>query len=174
MLPAVISSARIYTYNWNAKVFNDAPVQTLLGHVDNLLGLMAAEHGTSGRPIIFIASCFGELVLAEAIYWAAQEGSQYRHILRAIIGIVFLATPFFGTDAARPALWLVVVKGIMGKDVSGQLIKDLEARLETRHAFIRKQVQKFAEIANDNAIRLPIWCFFEIKKTKTTKKILWI
>ncbi|KAI1085951.1 P-loop containing nucleoside triphosphate hydrolase protein [Rostrohypoxylon terebratum] len=172
MLPAAVPSARIYTYDWNAKVFDNAPVQTLLGHADYLLGLVAAERGTSDRPIIFIASCFGGLVLAEAICRAAQEGSKYRQILRSTVGIVFLATPFFGTDAARPASWLVVVKGIMGKDASDQLIKDLEAR----HDFVRERVQKFAEIANSNAIRLPIRCFYETKKTKIAKKILptWI
>ncbi|KAI1439322.1 hypothetical protein F5Y02DRAFT_406037 [Annulohypoxylon stygium] len=69
MLPAAVPSARIYTYDWNAKVFDNAPVQTLLGHADYLLGLVAAERGTSSdRPIIFIASCFGGLVLAEVSY----------------------------------------------------------------------------------------------------------
>ncbi|KAI1382616.1 uncharacterized protein F4822DRAFT_100890 [Hypoxylon trugodes] len=168
MLPAAVPDARIYTYDWDAKVFDNAPVQTLLSHADNLLSLIAVEHSTSGRSIIFIASCFGGLVLAEAICRAAQEGSKYRQILQSTIGIVFLATPFSGTDAARPASWLVVIKGIMGKEASGQLIKDLEER----HAFVRERVQKFAEIANDNAIRLPIWCFFETKKTKIAKKIL--
>ncbi|KAI1416956.1 hypothetical protein F5Y13DRAFT_102746 [Hypoxylon sp. FL1857] len=172
MLPAAVPSARIYTYDWNAKVFDNAPVQTLLSHADNLLALVAAEHGASNRPILFIASCFGGLVLAEAICRAAQEGSKYRKILQSTIGIVFLATPFFGTDAARPASWLVVVKGIMGKEASNQLIKDLEER----HAFVRERVQKFAEIANDSFIRLPIWCFYETRKTKIAKKILpaWI
>ncbi|KAI1439358.1 hypothetical protein F5Y02DRAFT_424100 [Annulohypoxylon stygium] len=56
----------------------------------------------------------------------------------------------------------------MGKDASDQLIKDLKAR----HAFVRERVQKFAEIAKG----LPIWCFYETKKTKIAKKILptWI
>lgn len=74
MLPAAAPDARIYTYDWNAKVFDNAPVQTLLGHADNLLGLVAAEHGTSGRPIIFIASCFGGLVLAEVSYVVDARG----------------------------------------------------------------------------------------------------
>ncbi|KAK7967596.1 uncharacterized protein PG986_001873 [Apiospora aurea] len=43
ILPAAIPEARIYTYDWNAKVFDHAPVQTLLGHADNSLGQVAAE-----------------------------------------------------------------------------------------------------------------------------------
>ncbi|KAI1506280.1 hypothetical protein F5X99DRAFT_129304 [Biscogniauxia marginata] len=171
MLPAAIPEARIYTYDWNAHVFDHAPVQTLLGHADNLLALVAAERD-SDRPIIFIASCFGGLVLAEAICRAGQEGNKYRQILQSTVGIVFLATPFAGTDAAGPASWLIVVKGIMGKEASGQLIKDLKER----HAFVRERVQRFAEIANANSIRLPLCCFFETRKTKIAKKVLpaWI
>ncbi|KAK8048191.1 hypothetical protein PG994_009921 [Apiospora phragmitis] len=45
MLSAAIPEARIYTYDWNARVFYYAPVQTLLGHADNLLDLIEAERG---------------------------------------------------------------------------------------------------------------------------------
>ncbi|KAI0887873.1 uncharacterized protein GGS22DRAFT_90148 [Annulohypoxylon maeteangense] len=166
MLPAAIPSARVYTYDWNAKVFDNAPVQTLLNHADNLLALVTEERGASSRPIIFIASCFGGLILAEAICRAAQEGSRYRQILLSTVGIVFLATPLSGTDAAGPASWLVMVKGIMGKDASRQLIKDLEGR----HDFVRERVQKFAEIANFDSIRLPVQCFFETRKTKIANR----
>ena len=65
MLPAAVPQARIYTYDWNANYFQDAPVQTLFGHANNLLGLLS-ERQCSERPLIFIASCFGGLILAEA------------------------------------------------------------------------------------------------------------
>ena len=70
MLPAAIPEARIYTYDWDAKVFEDAPVQTLLGHADNLLGQIVAERGQTKdiRPLVFVASFFGGLVLAEVRY----------------------------------------------------------------------------------------------------------
>jgi hypothetical protein len=65
MLPAAIPEARIFTYDWNANYFENAPVQMLLGHADNLLAHVIGEQGSTSRPIIFIASCFGGLVLAE-------------------------------------------------------------------------------------------------------------
>lgn len=65
MLPAALPEARIFTYDWNAYYFNDAPVQTLFGHADTLLGLAAEGRGLQTRPIIFIASCLGGLILAE-------------------------------------------------------------------------------------------------------------
>ncbi|KAK4232893.1 hypothetical protein C8A03DRAFT_39449, partial [Achaetomium macrosporum] len=65
MLPAALPEARIFTYDWNANYFGDAPVQTLLGHADVLLGLVSEGRGSQTRPIIFVASCFGGLILAE-------------------------------------------------------------------------------------------------------------
>ncbi|KAK4663369.1 hypothetical protein QC763_0097850 [Podospora pseudopauciseta] len=168
MLPAALPKARIYTYDWNANYFANAPVQTLLGHADTLLGLIAEGRGSQTRPIIFVASCFGGLILAEAIIRAAQEGSAYKHILLSTVGIVFLATPFQGSDAAKQARWQVLVKGIMGEQASDQLIKDLEQS----HDFVHQRVQKFAEIANAKAVQLPLSCFFETRKTEMLRGIL--
>ncbi|KAK8092124.1 uncharacterized protein PG998_015137 [Apiospora kogelbergensis] len=170
MLPTAIPEARIYTYDWNARVFDHAPVQTLLGHADNLLGQVAAERGQSSeaRPLIFVASCFGGLVLAEAICRAAQEGSPYRGVLLATVGVVFLATPFAGTDAAQPASWLVTVKGIMGKGASDNLIDDLEKDSYN----VYQRLKKFTEIVHTDSIKLPVCCFFETKKTDIYRRIL--
>ncbi|KAI1647297.1 uncharacterized protein F4817DRAFT_316078 [Daldinia loculata] len=120
----------------------------------------------SSRPLLFIASCFGGLILAEAICRAAQAGSKCRQILQSTTDIVSLATPFQGTDAASLASWLIVVNGIMGKGASPQLIKDLKERNDC----VSKRVQKFAEIANNNSTRFPIYCFYETGKPKIAKK----
>lgn len=81
---------------------------------------------------------------------------------------MFLATPFHGSDAAKQAQWQVLVAGIMGKQASDQLIKDLEQK----HDSVRQRVQKFAEIANAKAVKLPLSCFFEIRETEMLKGIL--
>jgi hypothetical protein len=74
MLPAAVREARIFTYDWDANYFKDAPVQTLRGRADNLLALVAENQGSKLRPIIFVASCFGGLVLAEVWFRMAKEG----------------------------------------------------------------------------------------------------
>ncbi|KAI0201460.1 hypothetical protein F4808DRAFT_469749 [Astrocystis sublimbata] len=167
-LPEAVPHARIYTYNWDAKVFNNAPVESIFGQAERLLTLVDAKHGTSSRPILFIASCFGGLILTEAINRAAQVDSPYRHVLEYTVGIVFLATPFAGTDAARKASWLAVIQGIMGKNASNKLIKDLEKS----DGSIRERVKSFAEIANSDSTRLPLWFFYETKKTQIMRNIV--
>lgn len=76
MLLAALPESRIFAYDWNANYFEDAPVQTLLGHADTLLGLVAESRGSRTRPIIFVASCFGGLILAEVCsnVWTAGCG----------------------------------------------------------------------------------------------------
>lgn len=72
MLPAVVTSARIFTYDWDAEYFHDAPVETLLGPGDTLLSHLAQRSGPATRPLIFGASCFGGLILAQVSCLGAQ------------------------------------------------------------------------------------------------------
>ncbi|KAI1159510.1 P-loop containing nucleoside triphosphate hydrolase protein [Nemania serpens] len=168
MCPAVVPEARIFTYDWNANYFENAPVQTLLSHAENLLAHVVGEQGSISRPIIFIASCFGGLVLAEAINRAAQEGSSYRHVLLNTAGIVFLATPFRGSDGAKQAQWQVVVGGIMGNETSTQLVEGLNSNDKE----LRKLTQTLAELIHRDTVRLPVCCFYETEKTEMLKRLL--
>ncbi|RYP03604.1 hypothetical protein DL764_005034 [Monosporascus ibericus] len=111
MLPAVVPEATIFTYDWDANYFENAP----------------------------------------AINRAAQKGSPYRHVLFSTVGVIFLGTPFQGSDAARQAQWQVVVGGILGEQTSDHLVRDLEQK----HHFVRQRVQKFTEIANADSAFAP-------------------
>ncbi|XDG02549.1 hypothetical protein ABKA04_002164 [Annulohypoxylon sp. FPYF3050] len=149
MLQAAVPQARIYTYNWNAKVFDDAPVQALLGHADTLLNLVMGEQGHNRRPIVFIASCFGGLILAQAMNRAGQRDSPYQRVLLHTAGIVFL-----------------VVGGIMGKQTSEQLVQDLNRKDKE----LQKLTQEFAELIFKDSVRLPVHCFYETTKTKVLRR----
>jgi hypothetical protein len=56
----------------------------------------------------------------------------------------------------------------MGEQSSDQLVRDLEEK----HDFVRQRVQKFAEIANADSLRLPVHCFFETKKSELLRKLV--
>jgi predicted component of type VI protein secretion system len=81
---------------------------------------------------------------------------------------VFLATPFRGSDAAKQAQWQVLVGGIMGEQTSKQLIDDLN----NSDKELRKLTQSFAEIAGHNSVQLPVYCFYETKKTEMLRRLL--
>jgi hypothetical protein len=69
MLPKLFREASIYTYDWDADYLHDAPVKSLASHAETFLGLISVHQRRrrqlGRRPIIFIASCFGGLVLSE-------------------------------------------------------------------------------------------------------------
>ncbi|KAK1760821.1 hypothetical protein QBC47DRAFT_368295 [Echria macrotheca] len=167
MLPRRFPGARIHTYTWNADYLEDAPTQSLLGEANKLLMHVSDLVERGPRPIIFIASCFGGLLLAEALTRAGQYRNPYRNVLLSTAGIVFLGTPFRGSDASQQAEWQTIVAGVMGDRPSKQLVQ----ALKESDPQLRKLTQTFAELAGDDSLRLPAVCFYEKRKTEMLKKV---
>ena len=68
MLPAVLPQARIWTYDYNSSCYSDnaQEVDVLgLGTVLFEILLGARDEGVGERPLIFIGSCFGGIVVAQ-------------------------------------------------------------------------------------------------------------
>ncbi len=185
MLPEAIPEARIFVYDWDANCFNDAPVKTLLGHGDTLLRLVAASRGSELRPIIFVASCFGGLILAEVCTSLrfptkridiSRRLSGGRHRKATLIAEFYSRRsesyssppPFRGSDAAKQAQWGVAVAGIMGEQTSRQLVDDL-CHNDPK---LRILTQEFAEIARRESVQLPVHCFYETKRTEILGRLL--
>lgn len=112
-----------------------------------------------------------ELALIEAnqaLNSAAMEGSNYSFVRYATVGVVFLGTPFKGTDAHRKAQWLIAYGGLIGEKTSIELIKDLDKNT----GVLNDLVDDFARSANTRNYHLPMHCFFETKATNLSKKVL--
>lgn len=69
MLPKIIPEARIWAYNYNSNCFNDnAQEIDIAGLGEAFLGLLENDVYSFGdRPLIFIGSCFGGIVVAQVI-----------------------------------------------------------------------------------------------------------
>ncbi len=70
MLPRVVPQARVWVYDYNSNCWSDqAGTVTLLAHGDVFLDLlwatMAMDQQIGRRPLIFIGSCFGGIVVAQ-------------------------------------------------------------------------------------------------------------
>lgn len=68
MLPAAIPEARIFTYDWDANYTDNALVGGLdvnAGRMLLLINELRDRKDHQKRPIVFVASCFGGLILAE-------------------------------------------------------------------------------------------------------------
>ncbi|KAK1656686.1 hypothetical protein BDP55DRAFT_521187, partial [Colletotrichum godetiae] len=111
MLPTEVSNARIFTYDWPAELFEtlDAEEDTIQELALRLLaGIQARPSATNNqrsykdRPILFVASCLGGIILAKALVMAKNE---YLPVRNATRWILFLATPFRGTSFEDVARW---------------------------------------------------------------------
>jgi len=121
MLPAEIPGTRIFTCDWPAEGLETKDSVSL--RIQELaLSLLQGILGSDverKRPILFVASCLGGIVLMQALVEAKDE---YACIREATRGVIFLATPFRGTSFQDSAIWaqpvLRIKALVMGKKVS--------------------------------------------------------
>lgn len=115
MLPHEVGNARIFVCNWEAEMFQKSTPTNLEESAQSFLRIMRqhleqGERGAAANPVLFIASCFGGIILIKAL--EIDDTCREKTLIKATRGIVFLATPFKGTsfkdvpDAALKAVAL--------------------------------------------------------------------
>lgn len=104
----------------------------------------------------------------QALTQADSSASPYNAVLRLTVGVVFLGTPLRGSKAATAAKWRTYVAGILGKETSDSLIRDLDGK----SGVLQDLVQKFAVLANSHRLRLPALCFYECRTTEIWRSVL--
>ncbi|KAK3379384.1 hypothetical protein B0T24DRAFT_510929, partial [Lasiosphaeria ovina] len=153
MLPIKVGAARIFTCDWPADLLqpSDLVQKTVEEYALLLLDgiqreILVTNATREGRPIFFIASCLGGIILAKAL---VDAGDEYLSLKEATRGIIFLATPLRGTSfrdvAALAEPGLTVWGVIRGREASKLLgsVKRSTFDLETL-------VRKFTLLCRDN------------------------
>jgi hypothetical protein len=174
MLPARVPAARIFTCDWPADLFERPDlVQKTIDEFARLLlagirGRPRAPNDPPGseRPIIFVASCLGGIVLARALNMASHE---YLSVRTATRGIVFLATPFRGTSFEDLAKWaepgLRAWASIRRHNVSSMLE-------ETKSTFeLEELVRSFTTFCRENDLTDYVYTFYETGKSSLPRKV---
>ncbi|KAK0754456.1 hypothetical protein B0T18DRAFT_37303 [Schizothecium vesticola] len=174
MLPRRFSTARIFTCDWPAALFEQPGfVQKMIDEFARLLlagieGRPTATNDQPGRdrPIVFVASCLGGIILAKALVMASGE---YESVKRATRGIVFLATPFQGTSFQNVATWaepaLKLWASIRDKNVS-HLLKLTKSTFD-----LDELVRNFTTLCLDNDLKGGLFTFYETGKSSLPRKI---
>lgn len=171
MLPDIVSSARIYTFSWNARYYADASVARIENVAEVLLSVLQSQRDKGdehSRPLIFVASCFGGLIVTKALEIANIHNSQYRKLLVANSGVVFLGSPLQGTKAGKAAQWRAMLGGILNKEPSQTLLQDLDGSTRA----LRETSEKFVAMVTTPPMRTMTVCFWESQKTKVLKAFL--
>lgn len=119
MLPSKVEGVRIFTCDWPSDLLQPSDlVQKTEEELARLLfedirRRVPATSDQVDRPILFIASCLGGIILMKALVGA---GETYHSVRRATRGIVFLATPFRGTSFRKVEAWAKRGLGVPGFD----------------------------------------------------------
>lgn len=175
MLPHLAPSARIFTCDWPAGLFDSADtVQSTIKELARklLLAIQSRPGADETRPILFIASCLGGgIVLVQALCIAAQPGNEYASLWRATGAVVFLATPFRGTAFNDVARLAVGFAKLYARVVDKQVTQLLDSVGDST-SFLQELVASFtlAYFQQGHACQLAI--FYETEKSNLLRKVL--
>ncbi|KAM6506307.1 hypothetical protein FSOLCH5_013297 [Fusarium solani] len=181
MLPSKVGPARIFTCDWPADLFepSDSTRKTIEEFARRLLdGIRRRTFATNGharredRPILFIASCLGGIILMEALVMEAlmMSDNEYLSVRRATRGIVFLATPFRGTSFQDVANW--VKPGLKAwASTRSREVTELLHNVKDPTFDLSELVRSFTQLYRYSAHPPQVLTFYELGKTSLYRKI---
>lgn len=183
MLPNRVQTARIFTCDWPASLFNESDsiemtitelARALLSGIQSMRVRHSADEN---RPILFIASCLGGIILVQSLVLAAQPRSEYTYLWRATGGIVFLATPFRGTAFHDIAELTISFLNCYAR-VKAKVVTKLFDSVKASTPFLQDLVGSFTEICRnrdqDNPRNHPcsLAIFYETEMSNPLRKVL--
>ncbi|KAJ2992334.1 hypothetical protein NUW58_g521 [Xylaria curta] len=176
MLPKMIPTARIFTCNWPADLFEQPDYEQkvieefarlLLAGIQNRPLAINEDPRRDNRPIVFIASCLGGIILMKTLVLATHN---YRTVRHATGGIIFLATPFRGTSFQDVAAWaepgLRAWASIRDKNVSN-LLEYTKSTIQ-----LGELVGDFTAFCLEEGLDKSVSTFYETGKTSLLRKIV--
>ncbi|KAI0100211.1 hypothetical protein GGR51DRAFT_564237 [Nemania sp. FL0031] len=172
MLRSKIGNARILTHDWPASVGEG----TSMGIFDLAQDLLSSLHehrsrtGTTRRPIIFVASCFGGLIVAKALTMSSapctdSTDGRYEHILRYTVGVAFLGTHFKETDTLLYDITLMRI--VAARDARSESTEELAEYLRNikSRSYLKEMIGAFCYLKDSPKYKFPVVCFYETEKT---------
>ncbi|KAE9966187.1 hypothetical protein EG328_009103 [Venturia inaequalis] len=145
MLPATVPNARIMRYEYESQWFGDDTVDTEFPY----------------RPLIFIAHCFGGLIVLKALRQAFDNTREWPGIFMSTAGLIFFGTPFRGTEGMKQS---EMIKAALSEYRPDQVYGDSLGMLVPGDEFLQDTVDRFLE-TRPHQNPAPIACFYETKSS---------
>ncbi|KAF3023237.1 hypothetical protein E8E15_003866 [Penicillium rubens] len=177
MLPEKVPMARIFTCDWPSDLFERRDfVQKTIEEFARLMlagikgrrsSMNQSQLQGSERPIIFVASCLGGVILMKMLVMATHE---YDCVKKATRGFVFLATPFRGTSFEEVVFWAkpgLITRGLFrGKKPSNLMNYVMPAR------DLEILVGQFSTVCEDENLTNDLFTFYETGVTSLPRKAI--
>ncbi|KAK4079164.1 hypothetical protein Trihar35433_269 [Trichoderma harzianum] len=177
MLPGRVGCARIFMCDWPADLFEQPDLiqkttkvfaRLLLAGIKRR-SLPKTGHKEKDRPIVFIASCLGGIILMKALLIADHPPSEYTAIRQSTRGVVFLATPFRGTSFQDVANW--AEPGLRAWAlIRGQKVSSLLDSVKGSTFHLEELVRRFTQLCQDKRYPCQVTTFYEMGKTSLHRK----
>ncbi|KAI0105076.1 armadillo-type protein [Nemania sp. FL0031] len=170
MLPKLVGRARILTCDWPAELvtstdYAEYRLEELARLLLDAIKNSRLECGDE-RPILFIASCLGGVIVMKALSMADKD---YRSIRTATGGVIFLATPFRGTLFDDVSTWaepgLALLASTQAYRVSS-LLKFAKPSID-----LAELVRDITDLHKNPDYNFEVFTFYETKMTSLYRKI---
>ncbi|KAI1735305.1 hypothetical protein F4680DRAFT_307051 [Xylaria scruposa] len=177
--PDHLDRVRVFTCDWPAALFQPTNLvqKTTLEYAKLIFeGIQQVRSRTNetqefDRPILFIASCLGGIILMHALVDAKEKDSQYFHLRRATRGIVFLATPFRGnTSLEDVATWAKLVLRARASFLNTEVNRLLDT-ITGSNIDREDYINKFTRLCQDENSPCHVVTFYELGKTSLPSKV---
>lgn len=161
MLPAVAPQARIMRYGYQSQWFGEGAMRQKASTVAQrlLLALRRRRQGIPFRPLLFVAHCFGGLVVLKALLEARHDEREWTGIFASTTGLIFFGTPFRGAEGMSHVEMLAAAQSeYEPDDIQPEVLRILEPGNE----FLQELVDGFCKtrvLANSARVA----CFYELK-----------
>ncbi|OAL45498.1 hypothetical protein IQ07DRAFT_661604 [Pyrenochaeta sp. DS3sAY3a] len=163
MLPDVVPNARIMRYGYESQWFGGGAIRQNASTVAKrmLLSLKRLRKETPSRPLVFIAHCFGGLVVLKALIDARNDETEWPGIFSSTTGLIFFGTPFRGAEGMSQIEMLEAARREYEDD---ELQPEVLKILEPHNEFLQDIVDQFGK-SRMQPNKAKIACFYELKSS---------
>ncbi|KAK7193587.1 NB-ARC and TPR domain protein [Paraphaeosphaeria sporulosa] len=162
LLPAVAPNARIMRYGYESQWFGKEAMQQSVSTVAErlLLNLKRKRKDVPFRPLLFIAHCFGGLVVLKMLLEAEQYQSEWPGVFRSTTGLVFFGTPFRGAGGMNQMEMLEAARREYDNDQVQPAALEV---LQPGNAYLQDVVDGFLKKMRSQMSKTQVACFYELK-----------
>jgi hypothetical protein len=164
MLPAVAPNARIMRYGYESQWFGQEAMQQSASTVAERLlrALKRKREDVPFRPLLFVAHCFGGLVVLKALLEAEQYPKEWPGVFSSTTGLVFFGTPFRGAEGMNQMEMLEAARREYHDD---QVQPTALEVLQPGNAYLQDLVDGFLKKMRGQTNKTRVVCFFELKSS---------
>ncbi|KAG9201349.1 hypothetical protein G6514_005721 [Epicoccum nigrum] len=168
MLLAVAPDARIMRYGYESQWFGQEAMQQSVSTVAERLlrALKRKREDVPSRPLLFVAHCFGGLVVLKVLLEAEQYPREWPCVFSSTTGLVFFGTPFRGTKAMNQMEMLEAARREYNSDEIQPVALEV---LQPGNAYLQDLVDSFLKKLRDQTNKTRVVCFYELKSSNVGK-----